>query len=136
LDAEVLVARERLVDLRAAAKTCAIAEQQDLLEEHAVASALQGLSMGPEPDRKPSAEEKDERDSKPSADEEDRKKTAAEQEEESGKQCIICIDAPKAVALVPCGHKCVCEACAERIKVGDLCPVCRSMVQMKFRVYD
>jgi len=59
LDAEVLVAQERLIDLRAAAKTSAIEEQQDLLEEHAVASAMQGLSLAPEPDKKPSAEEQE-----------------------------------------------------------------------------
>ena len=60
LDAEVAVAQERLIDLRAAAKTSAIEDQQDLMEEHAVASALQGWHM------EPSAEEND---SKPSADE-------------------------------------------------------------------
>jgi len=54
LDAEVVVEQERLIDLRAAAKTSAIEDQQDLLEEHAVASALQGLRMTskPEPDAK------------------------------------------------------------------------------------
>jgi len=59
LDAEVEVAQERLVGLRAAVKTSAIEDQQDLLEEHAVASALQGFHMAsvPEPDRKPIAEE-------------------------------------------------------------------------------
>ena len=61
LDAEVEVAQERLVDLRAAAKTSAIEDQQDFMEEHAVASALQGVHMSssePEPGRKPSAEER------------------------------------------------------------------------------
>jgi len=60
-------AEERPVDRRAAAKTSAIEDQQDLLEEHAVASALQGLSVVLEADRKPSAE----MDSKPSVDETD-----------------------------------------------------------------
>jgi len=47
------------VDLRAAAKTSAIEDQQDLLEEHAVASTLLGLPMTlePEPDS-PSSEAK------------------------------------------------------------------------------
>jgi len=76
LDAEVVVAQERLIDLRAAAKTSAIEDQQDLLEEHAVASALLGLSMAPELDMKPSADE-DEKDSKPSADEVRTKRTGA-----------------------------------------------------------
>jgi len=47
------------VYLRAAAKTVAIEEQQDIMEEHAVASAMQGFHSAPEPDRKPSAEEEE-----------------------------------------------------------------------------
>ena len=40
LDSEVDVAQERLVDLRAAAETSALDDQQKLMEEHAVASGL------------------------------------------------------------------------------------------------
>ena len=98
-----------------------------------MASAMQGLSLAPEPDRKPSADEKDERDSKPSADDEDRKKRAATAEYESGgNECVVCLDAPNAVVLVPCGHKCLCETCAERILVGEPCPVCRVVVAVKW----
>ena len=111
LDAEVAVAQERLIDLRAAAKTSAIEDQQDLMEEHAVASALQGWHM------EPSAEEND---SKPSAD-----------EDNARNECVVCLDAPKTIVLIPCGHKCLCEACAEWIEVGDPCPVCREKVAAK-----
>ena len=44
---------------------------------------------------------------------------------------MVCLDAPSAVVLVPCGHKCLCEACAERIEVGEPCPICRQAVAMK-----
>jgi len=62
MDAEVDVVQERLVDLRAAT-TSATEDQQDLMEEHAVASALQGLHMMPCWNRSPtgsrSAEEEE-----------------------------------------------------------------------------
>jgi len=88
--------------------------------------------MAPEPDRKPSAEEKDERDSKPSADDDRKKRAATAEYESGGNECVVCLDAPKAVVLVPCGHKCLCEACAERILVGEPCPVCRVVVGFKW----
>ena len=50
-------------------------------------------------------------------------------------ECVICLDALKSHVLTPCGHVCVCEACAKSIQVGDPCPVCRKEVAAKFRVY-
>lgn len=38
--------------------------------------------------------------------------------------CIICMDAPKTLVLVPCGHYCVCIECVEPLK--KKCPLCRS----------
>jgi hypothetical protein len=28
-------------------------------------------------------------------------------------RCVVCFDAPKEYAIVPCGHQCVCARCAE-----------------------
>lgn len=50
-------------------------------------------------------------------------------------ECVICLDALKSHVLTPCGHVCVCEACAKSIQIGDPCPVCRKEVEAKFRVY-
>jgi len=182
LDAEVEMARERLVDLRAAAKTSAIEDQLDLMEEHAVASALQGLPMmppEPEPDRKPSAEEKDEEVAwraeltgrieemerqkeaavaeedylmaaeikrsitelveqrealERAVNEEDKKRSSAGPEELD--ECVICMDQRKTHIIAPCGHQCVCEACADRImEKGEPCPICRASVTMTMAVY-
>ena len=179
LDAEVLVAQERLIDLRAAAKTSAIEDQQDLLEEHAVASALQGLSLAPEPDRKPSAEEKEVTELTGRIEEMERRKEAAVAEEDYLKaaeikrsiaelvehreavekaiaqedtkrsaaaagpeaseaaECVICMDQRKNHVLVPCGHLCVCQACADRIMAeGETCPICRTAVREAVAVYQ
>jgi len=114
LDAEVEVARERLVDLRAAAKTSAIEDQQDLLEEHAVVTTTRGLSA--------TVEELDRK--KPSAF--DKKNPAADESDPDAEECVVCMDAPKTVTLVPCGHTCICQACAERISIGDPDVECRS----------
>jgi len=39
--------------------------------------------------------------------------------------CVICLDAPRAVAFVPCGHMCCCPSCASSM---DVCPLCRGPV--------
>jgi hypothetical protein len=62
------------------------------------------------------------------------KKAAAEEDVVSG-ECVVCLDARKNRLLLPCGNLCVCEACAERIKVGDPCPICRTEVTMKHAAY-
>ena len=45
--------------------------------------------------------------------------------------CVVCFDAPKDHAIVPCGHICVCEACAEQLTKArtPMCPVCREPIQ-------
>jgi len=165
------------VDLRAAAKTSAIEGQQDIMEEHAVASALQGLHNAPEPDRKPSAEKEEvgwrveltgrieemerqkeaavaEEDYLTAAEikrsiaelveqrealeravnEEDKKRSSAGPEELD--ECVICMDQRKTHIIAPCGHQCVCEACADRImEKGEPCPICRASVTMTMAVY-
>ena len=116
MDAEVPVAQERLVELRAAAKASAIEGQQAVMEEHAVAASLHSICQL---DKKPCADE-------------DTKKPSVDAETT---ECVVCLDALKSYALAPCGHVCVCEACADRIQIGAPCPVCRKEVAAKCRVY-
>ena len=117
MDAEVPVAQERLLELRAAAKARAIEDQQAVMEEHAIAAVLQGMGQL---DKKPCADE-------------DTKKPSVDAETV---ECVVCLDALKSYVLGPCGHRCVCEACAERVQIGDPCPVCRKGVAAKCRVYS
>lgn len=44
-------------------------------------------------------------------------------------RCVVCVDNPKEVICLPCGHVCLCENCAEKIKLN--CPVCRSKIESK-----
>jgi vacuolar-type H+-ATPase subunit I/STV1 len=41
--------------------------------------------------------------------------------------CVVCMDAPKWYAMVPCMHMCACEACAQLLTqtTPPTCPVCR-----------
>ena len=47
-------------------------------------------------------------------------------------ECVICRDAQKTHVLVPCGHMCVCGACAS---VVDSCPICRKPIERSLMVY-
>ena len=39
--------------------------------------------------------------------------------------------------IAPCGHQCVCEACAEKLKKARhaLCPFCRTPINATFKVF-
>jgi hypothetical protein len=47
--------------------------------------------------------------------------------------CVVCFDAPKDHAIVPCMHMCVCEACAQLLR--DRCPVCRGPIERIVHVF-
>ena len=52
-------------------------------------------------------------------------------------QCVVCFDAPKDHAIVPCGHQCVCAGCAELLTNTrtPTCPVCRDPIQQTVKVF-
>ncbi|XP_023166671.1 mitochondrial E3 ubiquitin protein ligase 1 [Drosophila hydei] len=43
--------------------------------------------------------------------------------------CVVCSTNPKEIILLPCGHVCLCEDCAQKIDIT--CPVCRSKIDSK-----
>jgi hypothetical protein len=51
--------------------------------------------------------------------------------------CVVCFDAPKDHIIVPCGHQCVCEACAEQLTNTrtPMCPVCRGPIIQTMKVF-
>ncbi len=52
--------------------------------------------------------------------------------------CCICHESKsrhELLALVPCGHRCVCGGCASAM-VNKPCPLCRSNTMMAMRVFD
>ena len=42
-------------------------------------------------------------------------------------ECVICLDAPRHVLLLPCRHLATCERCI--VALNDQCPVCRQAVE-------
>jgi hypothetical protein len=52
-------------------------------------------------------------------------------------QCVVCFDAPKEYAIVPCGHQCVCAMCAEQLTKTrtPMCPVCRGPIRESMKVF-
>ncbi|XP_046482868.1 mitochondrial E3 ubiquitin protein ligase 1 [Neodiprion pinetum] len=47
--------------------------------------------------------------------------------------CVVCRSNPKEIILLPCGHVCLCEDCAEGIITQ--CPVCRTTISQKNPAY-
>ena len=49
--------------------------------------------------------------------------------------CVVCMDAPADFALLPCGHKCVCERDAHAMLARGSCPLCREPARASQRIY-
>ena len=47
-------------------------------------------------------------------------------------ECVICLEKAAVVALIPCGHRCVCEGCAPSLRS---CPMCRQPVREAKRIF-
>jgi len=51
----------------------------------------------------------------------------------SGSECVICFEDPaQLLVFLPCGHRCVCASCAERM--DRRCPLCRARVRDRIAV--
>ena len=52
------------------------------------------------------------------------------------KECVVCFDAEKKlVACVPCGHRCMCQDCYDKLR-DRRCPVCRNPIQSTLKMWD
>jgi hypothetical protein len=51
--------------------------------------------------------------------------------------CVMCLDARMDHIIIPCGHQCVCGACAEALKRADhpACPLCREPISVTAKVF-
>lgn len=49
--------------------------------------------------------------------------------------CVICMSEPRTTIVMPCRHMCLCEGCAESLKVQSVkCPICRGPVRGLLKV--
>jgi hypothetical protein len=51
--------------------------------------------------------------------------------------CVMCLDARMDHIIIPCGHQCVCGACAEALKraAHPACPLCREPISVTAKVF-
>lgn len=75
-------------------------------------------------------QERDEEKLKKSLDEERQKRRAKTRRTNDTlideQRCVVCVNNPKEVICLPCGHVCLCEDCSS--KIGSYCPVCRTRI--------
>lgn len=49
--------------------------------------------------------------------------------------CVVCLENAATHALVPCGHRAVCQQCSSKCAPGTNCPVCRKQVEDTVQIY-
>lgn len=58
----------------------------------------------------------------------------------SNNECIICMDNPKELACVPCGHRCMCKQCSQQFLTSSSenpqCPVCRTTITQTLQIFE
>lgn len=56
------------------------------------------------------------------------------------KTCVICLEHPKEYSCIPCGHKCLCKTCQEKVLGSSTdnkkCPICRVEIIMICQIYE
>jgi hypothetical protein len=47
-----------------------------------------------------------------------------------GRECVLCLSAPRTIRLEPCGHGCLCEECLKRLSENGSpsCPICMAPI--------
>jgi hypothetical protein len=56
--------------------------------------------------------------------------------EDSAGDCVVCLCEPATHAMIPCGHRCVCEDCSEGLlRSRGACPICRACVDQIVKIY-
>jgi hypothetical protein len=54
-------------------------------------------------------------------------------EDTTTNDCTICMEAPKAIIIIPCGHYYTCSECTSRL---DKCPICRCEISQRINKSD
>jgi hypothetical protein len=51
-------------------------------------------------------------------------------EDTEGRECVICMSAPRDTTVLPCRHMCMCQACAAALRTQtNKCPICREPME-------
>ena len=49
------------------------------------------------------------------------------------KQCVVCLDRPRKVMIIPCNHYCLCQECERQL---DKCPICTKRIRRVEKIFD
>ena len=55
---------------------------------------------------------------------------------ETSGECVVCMTAKAKVALLPCGHLCLCARCAPTLPTGTPCPLCRAPAEKQQVIFQ
>lgn len=58
-------------------------------------------------------------------------------DEKKPAECTICLSDTASNAVVPCGHVCLCDSCADGFRARNVsaCPYCRNKVEKIIKVF-
>jgi len=57
---------------------------------------------------------------------------ASDEKAESSSTCVVCMDGPKEICFVPCGHVSCCSKCSDKL---DVCCICKQKIDKKVKVF-
>ncbi len=63
-----------------------------------------------------------------------KKSNKKDQEDDESNECVICLESLAIMAIIPCGHKCLCENCHSKM-FNLSCPICRKSIEKICRIY-
>jgi len=49
--------------------------------------------------------------------------------------CVVCRDSTRTHALIPCGHKALCEECVNQL-LDKRCPLCNTEFTLAIRIWE
>ena len=58
------------------------------------------------------------------------------QKEKKSVVCAICLHGKREYAVTPCGHRCLCVECKDRIELRGNCPLCNQDIHSIIKIYD
>eukprot|EP00698_Gefionella_okellyi_P004833 TRINITY_DN14473_c0_g1_i1.p1 TRINITY_DN14473_c0_g1~~TRINITY_DN14473_c0_g1_i1.p1 ORF type:complete len:333 (+),score=80.12 TRINITY_DN14473_c0_g1_i1:83-1081(+) len=60
---------------------------------------------------------------------------ATTEDDDDSAECVVCMNEPREVMVLPCRHMCLCQGCADMLRFqSNKCPICRAFVQQLLRV--
>jgi E3 ubiquitin-protein ligase MGRN1 len=54
---------------------------------------------------------------------------------DNGRECVVCMTAPRDTTVLPCRHCCLCSECAQVLRMqAEKCPICRTPIQQLLQI--